>query len=184
VGVAFSDIAQFNLDQPDQLEWDKYQDAQAIRSAPPEGIYTVQAPDEILFDPWVKDGRKYLIVAQDTKALVITDEGAAKGYKLYFPFISTRKYAKRMGSQMADYIRGFGIPAQATTNEEYAQLAAATAGRFAKVSTRQEGYCKQCQETVIEGEAGFNGAPTAKCPHCGGTVYATLKIQRFLSALV
>jgi hypothetical protein len=144
----------------------------------------VQAPGEILFDKWSKDGRDYLRISSETKPLVITDTGVAQGARLFYPFITTRKYAKRMGNAFADYLRAFGILAQPKTDAEYAQLAQATAGRFAKVTTRQEGYCKDCDETVFEGEAAFNGASSAKCPTCGATVYARAKVDRFISAAV
>jgi hypothetical protein len=181
VAVSFSDITQLNLAEPDQLDWDKYQDSQAIPPPPPEGIYNVQAPAEILLDRWEKDGKSYLRIANETKALVITDEGPAKGYRLFYPFISTRKYAKRMGNQFADYLRAFGILAQPASNQEYAQLAQATANRFGKVQVKWEGYCKPCAETVLEGQAAFGGNTSAKCPHCQGTVTARAKADRFIS---
>jgi hypothetical protein len=185
VAVSFSDIAQLGLSgEPDQIDWNDYQDAQAIPPAPPDGVYTVQAPAEILFDKWGKDGREYLRISGETRAFTITDEGPSKGVKLFVPFITTRKYKNRMGNAFADYLRAFGILAQPKTDVEYAQLAQATAGRFGKVSTKQEGYCKSCDETVFEGQASFNGAQSAKCPHCQGTVYARAKIDRFLSAVV
>lgn len=185
MAVSFADIAQLGIQgEPDQLAWEQYQDAQAIPPPVDDGVHTVQAPQEILFDKWTKDGRDYLIISNETRAFTVTDEGAGKGSKLFVPFISTRKYKNRMGSQFADYLRAFGIVAQPKSDAEYASLAQATAGRFAKVSTKQEGYCKACGETVFEGQASFNGATSAKCPHCGNTVYAKAKIDRFLSAAV
>lgn len=182
-GVSFSDIAQLGLNgDPDRIEWEQYQDSQAIQAPPPDGTYTVQAPDAILFDKWSKDGRDYLIISNETRAFTITDAGAAKGYRLYVPFISTRKYRTKMGSSFGDYLRSFGILAQPQTDAEYASLAQATVSRFGRVTTKQEGYCKACGETVLEGQAAFGGNTSAKCPHCQGTVYAKAKIDRFLSA--
>lgn len=185
--VSFSDIAQLGLTgEPDRIEWNQYQDSQAIQPPPPDGVYTVQAPATILFGKWEKDGRSYLKIAAsqgETGPLVITDEGAAKGVKLFYPFITTRKYKNKMGSAFGDYLRAFGILAEPQSDAEYAQLAQATAGRFGKVATKQEGYCKACDETVFEGQAAFNGATSAKCPHCNGTVYARAKVDRFISAV-
>ena len=187
MAVSFADIAQLGLNgEPDQIDWSQYQDSQAIQPPPDDGVHTVQAPAQILFDKWEKDGRSYLKIAAsqgETGPLVITDDGAAKGAKLFYPFITTRKYKNKMGSAFGDYLRAFGILAEPKTDAEYAQLAQATAGRFAKVTTKQEGYCKQCDETVFEGQASFGGNTSAKCPHCGGTVYARAKVDRFLSAV-
>jgi hypothetical protein len=188
VAVSFSDIAQLGLNgEPDQIDWNQYQDAQAIPPAVPDGVYTVQAPQQILFDKWEKDGRSYLKIAAsqgETGPLTITDEGPAKGAKLFYPFITTRKYKNKMGSAFGDYLRSFGILAQPNSDAEYAQLAQATAGRFGKVQTKQEGYCKDCDETVFEGQAAFGGATSKPCPHCNKPVYARAKVDRFLSAAV
>lgn len=180
MAVSFSDIAQLQLDEPDQIKWDEYQDAQAIPAPPPEGIYKVQAPGEIKFSSWSRDGKTHLIIdMKETKALTIA-EGEFKGRKLFYPFVSTRKYAKRMGSQFHDYLRSFGVSAQPQTHAENASLAQATANRIGTAQVKWEGYCSDCGSTTVEGQASFGGKSSVPCPNCGKAVSARAKIDRFL----
>lgn len=180
--VSFNDVAQLQLDEPDQIDWTQYRDSQATPDPVPDGIYSVQAPEEILFDKWTdgNTGKTHLRIANETKALTVTDEGAFKGRKLFYPFCSARKYRNSMGSQLGDYIRSFGIAAQPSSPAEYAQLAGATANRIGKVQTKQEGYCKACDSTVFEGQA----SAVSRCPTCGGSVQVRAKIDRWISTVV
>lgn len=183
MGVSFSDIAQLALSEPDPIDWDKYQDSQERPAPVDDGVYNVQAPEEILFDSWTdkNTNRSYLIIdSKATKALAVSD-GPFKGRKLFYPFVSSRKYRNTMGSQMGDYIRSFGIAAQPQTPAELAQLAGATANRIGKVQTKQEAYCKACGETVAEGQSACQAL--SKCPNCGGAVSVSAKIDRWISTV-
>lgn len=180
MSVSFSDIAQLGLSEPDQIDWNDYKDAQAVSAPVDDGIYDVQAPDTILFDNWTdtNTGKVHLRIANDTKALTIVSE-PGKGRKLFYPFVSARRYKNSNGSQMGDYIRSFGVLAQPTTPEEYAQLAQATANRVGKVQTKQEGYCKACGQTVFTGQQNA----VAKCPGCNNAVKVSAKIDRWISTV-
>lgn len=67
--------------------------------------------------------------------------------------MSVKKWAKREGSPLGDYLKSHGISGQ-RTNAEYLAAAEATVGRVSEAGVDWRGYCKDCG-TDIKGMEAF-----------------------------
>ena len=179
-----ADVSQLNLAQPDSINWDEYQDGGKGFAPPPAGRYWGIAPESFTFKPTQE--RKLMAVI-DPITIAPGQEGA--GYQVRFSNASVKKFEKREGSMLGDYLRSHGIVSQPRTNEEYAALVESTAGRQFEFMLNWEAYCKQCQTTAAKGFKNFpndgNGGKVSKikCPHCDTEVYANGKATAFISAV-
>lgn len=80
-----------------------------------------------------------------------------------------------------------GVVAARTTNVEVArELARIVQGQpTVLLDSRWEGYCRDCEKTVLKGMKRFpqnadgTHAHTVKCPHCGGEVSAKATVAKY-----
>lgn len=176
------DIAQFDLVEPDPIEWDQYQEAGEYAPPPPKGEYMGQAPPSWEFGA----GKERQLLAKGT---VTIKNGPADGYEVRYVTISNKKYKNRNASQMADYLRACGIASRPGSNQEFADLMASTCNRVFKFSLDWDAYCKDCGWSYTNGMAGFpvlpsgEHQPSIECPHCGQSIRARAKIDRYVSAV-
>lgn len=168
-----------NLIEPEQVDWDNYEDAQEFK-LPPPGEYFAVAPERIEFKA-TKEG--YLMAVIDP--IVLRGNPAGDGATIRFTKASVKKFAKSNASMLGHYLRAFGIRPTQQTNQEFVTLAEMTAGRTFKVVVGWRGYCKSCDTEfknaaafpVLEGER----QSEMSCPNCGADgVRAYLEVKRFV----
>lgn len=147
-----ADVAQVSLIEPEQIDFDKYQDGGGGNYTPPaEGKYVGKAP--VIKD----DGTLNL---SDTNDFTVTQEGylsvrldpielldsSAKGYKVRFTKLSAKKYKNREGSQMLDFLRSCGIAARPKSNAELRAALKMASGRTFTFGLQWEAYNKDTKE--------------------------------------
>ncbi len=152
-----SDVAQMDLKPFDVLDFDAYQDGGSGSGksyAPPaEGRYTGRVP-QILDDgtdvisttnAFGRTQEGYLKLQLDTIDIL---DPAANGYQVRFTRLSSKKYAKRNGSQVMDFLRACGIEARPTSEAELRAVIKQAAGRPFTFQLNWEGYNKDTQENI------------------------------------
>lgn len=191
-----ADVAQTNLAAFDIIDFDNYQDGGAGKSfAPPvEGQYVGKVPQ-------IKDDGTDVLSA--TNDFGRTQEGYLKfrldpvelvgvDYTIrYQNAFSSKKYAKREGSQVFDFLRACGVAARPKNETELRQALKMTSGRTFKFALIWEAYNKTTQETT-SGMSNFPvdaNDPTKRTPWIkdefedGKRWFANGKIRYFISAL-
>lgn len=128
------DISDLGLVEPDQVEWDKYEEGG--KPLPPKGEYTLKAPAAFNKEDFTKGAAGQLIVKVDSEIV----EGPYAGFKLRYQTVSAKKYSNRNASQAGDYLRACGIVAQPKTNAEYAAAIQSTAGRVYRAQLDWSAY--------------------------------------------
>jgi hypothetical protein len=180
-----ADISQLGtLAAPDPIEggWDNYQDGGQGRPVPPAGKYFGRAPDTFEFSKTREDQLQVLI---DPVIIVQADE-VSNDYPVRFTRASAKKFPRRNGSMMGDYLRAHGSAARPESPQDYADAVEETAGRVFPFVADWEAYCKECQ-TSIKGMSNFpadgNGghSPRTKCSGCEKPLYANLRINYFIA---
>lgn len=153
-----ADVAQMDLRPFDQIDFDNYEDGGSTGTsksfAPPaEGRYTGRLV--ALLD----DGTD---VISSTNSFGRTQEGylkiqldsieimdpSANGYQVRFTRLSSKKYAKRNGSQVLDFLRACGIDARPTSEAELRALLKTAVGRPFQFQLIWEAYNKDTQENT------------------------------------
>lgn len=142
-----ADISQLSLQEPDELEWEKYEGPGEGKSftPPPAGRYIAVAPS----------GEGAFAFATTQQGKLKAQFGPIKivggdhdGYEIRYFQASVAKYRNRNGSPLGDYLRSCGVLAQPKSNQEYADLVEATAGRQFPIDLDWEGYCKECATEI------------------------------------
>ncbi len=159
-----------NLLPVEPLDMENYQDAQEARPLPPEGQYTVRAPESFPSTAFGSTKAGYLSAQVDPTIVGPTNEG----YTLRFTKVSAKTF-KRGGvnvSQLGDYLRATGRRNQVGSDPQaQADAVEQTANALYKVDVRWRAYCKNCG-FVLEGMTKFpsdgNGGyvPWTACPNC------------------
>lgn len=154
------------LHAPDPVDWSTYDDGgKKFVPLAPEGEYTVQETDAPT--QGVRDGYLTFTLAP----LKILDKGPGEGQEIRFADISTKKWPKRNGSSMGDYLRAKGVSLQGTpSNEQYIAAVKAVTTRPFRISVRWNGKCQVCG-SYFRGAAAYpvreDGSPQSymDCPN-------------------
>lgn len=151
-----ADVAQTDLAKFDVIDFDHYQDGGAGKSyAPPvEGKYTGKAPTikddgtDILSDTndFRRSAEGYLQLRLDP--ITIVGSGPENGYTIRFSSFSSKKYQKREGSQVFDFLRACGIAARPKSEAELRQAIRMASGRTFQFALVWEAYIKSADETL------------------------------------
>lgn len=144
--MAIADITQLNLVEPEQINFDKYQDGgNSSFAPPPEGRYFGKAPT-ITDESFGATKEGYLKVTLDP--IEIVNDPTHTGYKIRFTTLSVKKYKNREGSQVMDFLRSVGLNVRPKTNEEYKAAMKQASGRTFQFALIWESYNKDTQETT------------------------------------
>lgn len=164
-----SDIAQQNLKQPEQVDWDNYgSSGYAPPPVPVNGDGSARifygVASGILDDP----DEGYLNYSFDPIKIVKSGTDA-DGQQIRFVRASTRPRTKKVGgvdtpikgnpNKLADYLRAAGLQAKPQTNEQYVASVAAAAGKPFPFVADWEAYNKDTGERV-KGYLSFPIDPT------------------------
>lgn len=196
-----ADVAMLALCEPEQIDFDNYQDGGESKSfAPPvEGRYTAKAP--IFKD----DGTNVISPTNDfgttqanrMKVRIDPIEMVGVDYKLKFHSLSIKKYANREGNQILDFLRACGIPVRPKTNQEYREAVKMASGRPFQFGLVWEAWNRDTGET-LKGMANFpddEQNPTKKQPWIADPsgaeddkgrpkrIWANGKVKYYISAL-
>jgi len=157
-----ANVAQMDLTPFDILDFDNYEDggsAGPTKSfAPPaEGRYTgrlTSLPDDgtDVTGPNNAFGRTqegYLKVVLDSIEIM---DPQANGYQVRFTRLSSKKYAKRNGSQVMDFLRACGIDARPKSEAELRAILKTAVGRPFQFQLVWEAYNKDTQENTTGAE--------------------------------
>jgi len=155
--MSTADVAQMNLNPFDILDFDAYEDGGASTGksyAPPaEGRYTGRVPQlkddgtDTISDAnsFGRTAEGYLKVRLDPIEVL---DSSANGYQIRFTNLSSKKYAKRNGSQVYDFLRACGIDARPRNEAELRAALKAASGRPFQFQLVWEAYNKDTQETT------------------------------------
>lgn len=132
------DVSSLGLSEPDQLNWDAYEEGGQSKPLPPAGRYKVVAPAEFKEANFTKGNKGQLVVFTDP---TIAD-GPHKGYQARFQRASTTKYSNREGSPLGDYFKAHGMKVKPTSNAEYVNAVLQTAGRGYEIDVDWNAYDK------------------------------------------
>lgn len=176
------DVSQLNLQAPDPIEWDQYQEAGSPQAPPIAGTYT-GAVEKIDITA-TKEGK--LMFVLDPVTIV---GPTASGEQVRFTKVSTKKYKNRNASPAGDYLRAHGIVlTHNPSNEEYVTLFESTVGKPFNFDLDWEAYDKEDQ-TSFEGMETFPVNPDGTRnffitnPSTGNRVRARARVRRFKSAV-
>lgn len=182
-----ADVAQLNLVEPDQIDFDKYEDGGGKSYGPPaEGRYFAKVPlIPVSDDPAVFQSTRegYLKIKVDPLAVVGTE------YNVRFTTLSAKKYSNREGNQILDFIHACGLDLRPKTNEEYKQAVRLCSGKTAQFGLIWEAYNKDTEETTKGAKnfpVGNDGKPQSwlQDPYDSNKkIYANGRVQYWISAL-
>jgi hypothetical protein len=158
-----ADVSQMNLKPFDPIDYDNYDDGPkggGTSYAPPaEGRYTgriAALPDDgsdviSSTNSFGRTQEGYLKVQLPDIEIL---EGTANGYKVKYTRLSSKKYAKKNGSQALDFLRACGIDARPQSEAELRSLLKQTVGRPFQFQLIWQAYDKN-SETEIRGAENF-----------------------------
>lgn len=151
-----ADVAQTNLIEPDEIDFENYQEGGGGQSfaPPPEGKYLGKAPI-FTADSFGATQAGYLKVAIDPIEIV---GPTGQGYKLKYSSLSAKKYSNREGNQIIDFLRACGSPTRPKTNDEYKSAVKLCSGKVFEFGLVWEAYNKDTKETT-KGEQNFPPDP-------------------------
>ncbi len=175
-----------NLVEPEQINFDKYEDGNKSFGPPAEGRYFGRVPVFPQTDDSTVFGATqagYLKIKVDPIEIVGND------YKVRFTSLSAKKYANREGNQILDFIHACGLDLRPTTNEEYKAAVRQCSGRTAQFGLIWEAYNKDTEETT-KGAKNFptdsQGNPQSWLPDpydSNKKIYANGRVQYWISGL-
>jgi hypothetical protein len=153
-----------DLREPDPLEWDEYQDGGGGTKIvlPTKGAYALLPTNPPDFSKPTKEG---YLQAELTPGMPFD------GYEVRFTRVNTKKWPKRNGNGLADYLRSHGYQGACRTNAEYQQVAEGLTNHPAHGVLDWEVYCKVCKHT-LKGQEHFPKDAEGKsvqyinCPVC------------------
>jgi hypothetical protein len=167
-----NDIAQLNLAEPGQTDWDNYGKSGWIAPPPAKDaagnfiVYTGVAKKIEVEEQYPdRDDKEqtYLTVRLDD--FQIADPGKYQGYEIKFSKVSRRPYTylkdgerlpkKGNPSKLGDYLRAVGSAGKPQNNSEYLATAKAAAGRKFSFTIDWEARNKDTGEKV----SGYNAFP-------------------------
>lgn len=172
--------------EPDPVDWSKYQDGGSGKPLPPDGEYLLEVVDISVKneDGTLRTSREgYFQPQYDVK--VIAPGTPHDGYLSKFNKANTKKWARREGSPLGDYLRGFGIAGPFTTNEQYAAACLQTKGRRLTASLQWQAY-NSGNGVNLKGMENFpieDGKRLTRIVKGSDTVFANAKVQFVKSAL-
>lgn len=141
-----ADVSQTNLREPDAIDYDNYDESGVNKYAPPpEGRYLGRVP-VITDESFAATGEGYLKVNVDP--IEIVGEGPGRGYKVRFTSFSAKKYQKRNGSQIVDFLHACGLNLRPKTNAELKQALKMASGRTFQFQLIWEAYNKTTKEST------------------------------------
>lgn len=150
-----ADVAQMNLTPFDILDFDSYEEGGGSGKsyAPPaEGRYTGRVvikddgTDTISeTNSFGRTAEGYLKLRLDPIEIL---EASANGYQVRFTNLSSKKYAKRNGSQVYDFLRACGIDARPKNEAELRAALKQASGRPFQFQLIWEAYNKDTQEST------------------------------------
>lgn len=150
-----ADVAQMNLTPFDILDFDSYEEGGGSGKsyAPPaEGRYTGRVvikddgTDTISeTNSFGRTAEGYLKLRLDPIEIL---EASANGYQVRFTNLSSKKYAKRNGSQVYDFLRACGIDARPKNEAELRAALKSASGRPFQFQLIWEAYNKDTQEST------------------------------------
>jgi hypothetical protein len=183
-----ADVSQLNLREPDLINFDKYQDGGNSFTPPPEGKYFGQV-SPITDEAFGATGEGYLKLT--VPEITIVNAQTGNGYKVKYTQLSSKKYAKREGSQFLDFLRAAGIAARPTSNEELKSAAKMASGRVVQFQLIWEAYDKNTKQST----SGYENFPvdpadaSKRLTYVLDTIdenkkwYANGKVRYFISAI-
>jgi hypothetical protein len=156
-----ADVAQMDLKPFDPIDFDNYDDgskkAGKSYAPPPEGRYTgrvLTIPDDgsdviSSTNAFGRTQEGYLKV--DLPTIDVLDQ-SANGYVVKYTRLSSKKYAKRNGSQVLDFLRACNIDARPTNENELRAAVRMAAGRPFQFQLVWEAYNKNTEESTSGAE--------------------------------
>lgn len=147
-------IAQQNLKEPEQVDWNNYNSGSTYQPPPPAlgadgkaityyGVAEVQAADP-------DDGYLNFLL----EPIKIVKSGSADGQLIRFTRASTKPFQKNgtpikgNPNKLANFLRSCGLQAKPQTNSEYVASVKATAGKTFPFTIDWEAYNKDTGERV------------------------------------
>jgi hypothetical protein len=170
MSVDISAIGNLNPVEPLDLDDSLYKDATEGRPLPPEGEYTVRAPESFPSAAFAPNKKGYFSAQIDPTIVGPTNEG----YTLRFTKVSAKTFKRGNVnvSQLGDYLRATGRRNQVAGDPQaQADAVEQTANAIYRVATQWRAYCNVCGNQ-IEGMSKFpsdgNGgySPFTTCPNC------------------
>ena len=191
------DVAQVQLVPLDNFDYDNYVDGGNTSFAPPpEGVYTAQAPiihnDGTLVLSDTNDFRpssEGILMLRVDPITIVTPE--YKGRTVRFQQFSTKKYAKREGSQVLDFLRACGLAVRPKSNDEMRAACVMASGRTFKFALIWEAFNKDTKETT-SGYENFPPDPQNPSKRLSYVIdpydnskkwYANSRVKYFISAV-
>tara|TARA_R110000868_G_scaffold408098_1_gene690276 strand:- start:308 stop:913 length:606 start_codon:yes stop_codon:yes gene_type:complete len=157
-----ANVAQMDLTPFDILDFDNYEDGGSAGPAksfapPAEGRYTGRIsalPDDgtdvsSSTNAFGRTQEGYLKLTLDTIEVL---DPAANSYSVRFTRLSSKKYAKRNGSQVLDFLRACGIDARPKSEVELRAILKTAVGRPFQFQLVWEAYNKDTQESTSGSE--------------------------------
>lgn len=167
-----SDMAQTQLAEPNQIDWDNYNPTSKW-IAPPPALGVDGAP--ITYFGQIKAlgawSDKDFGVTKDTPPLrqyqvgplTLVKSGASDGYLIRFAYVSTKQFEKNgkpiNASSVGNFLKSAGLTAKPQTNAQYDAAIRATSGRVVSFTIDWEARNKDTGEEV-RGYLAFPDDPT------------------------
>lgn len=179
-----SDLNTLNLDIEVGVAEDEYEaPSNSFRPVDPGEYILVRDPESELDWKEIKDGNI------GTKVTFLIQGGDFNGRKI-FGYLSTTVGRFRSSSNIQDYLKACGYDeapenGRRFTAREIIAAVETTFGPF-EAYISWEGYCRNCDTTVIRKASAFprnaDGSLNheASCPECGQTVVAHARIKRYI----
>ncbi len=182
-----ADVAQLELIEPEQINFDKYEDGNKSFAPPPDGRYFARVPvfpmSDVDSEVWQSTKAGQFMVQVDPLELV------DKSYSVRFTKLSATKYKNREGNAILDFIRGCGLDLRPQTIAEYKQALRQCSGRTVQFGLIWEAYNK-ADQTTLKGMENFptgeDGKPQSWIPdpyEDGKKIYARGKVRYWVSGL-
>jgi len=139
-----TDITNLNLREPDPIDWDNYDTGERKPIfLPPKAQYLFQVAEA----PIAAATQEGYLKMQFPSLKIVKPGDPADGYDVKFTNVSAKKWAKREGSPLGDFLKSHGISGQ-RTNAEYIDACYATVGRASEAGADWRAYCKECGKEI------------------------------------
>ena len=166
-----TDINNLQLREPDPIDWGNYDTGESKPIyLPPKGVYLLQVAEA----PEAAGTSEGYLLMKFPLFKIIKPGDPADGAEIRFTNLSVKKWVKREGSPLGDFLKAIGIEGQ-RTNAEYIAAAQATVGRTFEASVDWKAYCSPskggCGLEIKKMEnfpVGADGVrqPWVDCPKC------------------